>query len=609
MKTRMVWPIIFLLAVMPLGDNGPKIGRRLEAAAPAASPVRRVNVWQTLGNQVDDNTASIFWFGHETDHNLYNYVDVRVGYTEQALRIFVTVVDYNLWERPSGPYGDEDPRRYDAVAVYLDTGGNRAAQPDSDDYFFANGWRSWPNENTPSYHRDGRGTGSGWDEDWSGTWTENVGANWYNTGPNDNGNCPSVRMDCDAGRATAMTIPFSSLGLSGPPPPGTVWGLGVYLYDRDAPEPAELVSPPAMWPETFFSDIPSTWGEIVFDPPPYVPPPAVAQGTTVIRRGLGNSTVADAYVGGDGNCDGGYLGGGDINHGDEGLFVANQSLVADFPCWSKSYLRFDLDGIPAGKVILSATLTLHLWGNAGYTPSLSFPSYIHLFTVAEDWNELDPGGIIWNNAPMAWENLTATWVYPRTDGGPDFPGVPYHWDATQAVAEAYAAGRPLNIALYTADTHFDSSKYLLSSEAGDWVEEGRPTLTVLWGEPIPGLEKGVNRLTAFLGEVLTYTLRLQGTGSILYLHDPIPAGTAYIPDSVTGGASYNPLANQIEWSGALSLTERLTITFAVSVTVTGPHAIVNTAVVTDGIHAPLTASVTTIVNGFSIDLPVLMKSR
>ncbi len=603
MKAQTIWRVLCRLSVLlVLSGNHSPPSASSTGNEPAATSTRRVNVWRTTSGPVDDNTASIFWFGHETGHNLYNYVDVRVGYTSQYLRLFVTVIDYNLWQMPSE---NRDPRLYDAVAIYLDTAGDRATAPQPDDYFFVNGWRhSWPGENKEAYHRDGRGTGSGWNENWSTTWTESVGYGWYNTGPNDNGNCPTVPSDCDAGWSTTITLTFASLGLSGPPAPGTVWGLGLYLYDRDAAEPAPLVSPPAMWPETFNASNPSTWGEIAFDPPPYVPRPAVATGTTVVRRDLGGA-VADAYVGGGGNCDGGYLGGGDVNHGDEGLFVASQSLVGDFPCWSKSYLRFGLSGIPAGKVILSATLTLHLWGNAGPVPSQAPPSYTHLFTVAEDWDEHT---IIWNTAPMAKENLTATWVYPRTDNGPDFPGIPYTWDATQAVAEAYAAGRPLNIALYTSDTNFDSSKYYISSDAlSDWIPEAKPTLRVIWGEPAPGAEKRVSRSTARTGDVLTYTLRLLGAGTTLYLRDPIPTGTVYRPGSVTGGASYNAGANRVEWSEVLSASARLTITFGVTVTATGPRAIVNTATITDGISPFLVVSATTVVNGFSVYLPVVLR--
>lgn len=569
----------------------------------SAGIVRRINVWPAIGAQVDDNTASIFWFGRATRND--NYVDVRVGYTQEYLRIFVTVVDYYLWERTSP---DKDPRLYDAVAIYFDTAGDRASTPQPDDYVFANGWRSWPNGNAPEYHRDSRGTGSGWDENWSADWTETVGVNWYNSGPNSNGSCFNPRdytQDCDAGWATAITIPFAALGLAGPPASGTVWGLGVYLYDRDDGEPAPLVSPPAHWPEYFLASNPATWGTLVFDPSPYRPRSATSEGVTTVRRDL-SGQVADAYVGGGGNCEGGYLGGADQNYGDEGLFVANQSLVADFPCWSKSYLRFSLSSIPPGKVILSATLTLHLWGNAGPVPSLSYPSLIQLFTVAETWDEHT---ITWNNAPMAVQNLTATWVFPRTDGGPDFPGIAYHWDATQAVAEAYAYGQPLNVVLYTADTHFDSSKYFVSSDAAsDWLPAAKPTLRVTWGRPVPAAEKRASRGSARLGDVVTYSIYLLGAGTTLHVRDPIPPEVAFVPGSEQGGIHWNSAANQMEWVGALAATERTTLAFAVQVNVARPWAVVNTAIVTDGINPALFPSATFIANGYQVYLPVLLRS-
>ena len=189
-----------------------------------------------------------------------------------------------------------------------------------------------------------------------------------------------------------------------------------------------------------------------------------------------------------------------------------------------------------------------------------------------------------------------------------FPGIPYTWDATQAVAEAYVAGRPLNVALYTSDTNFDSSKYYISSDASsDWLPVGKPTLTVVWGDPAPGAEKRVSQPTTRTGDVLTYTLRLVGAGTTLYLHDPIPAGTVYRPGSTTGGASYNSGANHIAWSGVLSAGAQLTITFGVTVTATGPLAIVNTATLTDGISLSV-VSATTIVNGFSFYLPVVLRT-
>lgn len=37
------------------------------------------------------------------------------------------------------------------------------------------------------------------------------------------------------------------------------------------------------------------------------------------------------------------------------------------------------------------------------------PSYIQVLTVDQDWNE---NTLTWNNAPLAAENITGTWVDP-----------------------------------------------------------------------------------------------------------------------------------------------------------------------------------------------------
>ncbi|MFN3928752.1 MAG: DNRLRE domain-containing protein, partial [Thermoflexus sp.] len=107
------------------------------------------------------------------------------------------------------------------------------------------------------------------------------------------------------------------------------------------------------------------------------------------------------------------------------------------------------------------------------------PSWIQVLTVAQDW---DDQNLTWNNAPLAVENIGGTWVYPVTSS-PGWPGIPYRWDVTYAVAQAHAAGQPLRLALYSADADYHSGKYFVSSDTGDWNERGRPTLTVVWGEP------------------------------------------------------------------------------------------------------------------------------
>jgi hypothetical protein len=187
--------------------------------------------------------------------------------------------------------------------------------------------------------------------------------------------------------------------------------------------------------------------------------------------------VIDAYVGGGGSCGGGIYGGGDVPHPSGDLFVQSQSDVADFPCFSKTYLRFDLGAVPAGKVIKSAALEVYQFG--GSDPSQAQPSYIQLLSTTDDWQEAT---LTWNNAPLASRNHGGTWANPILSF-PGWPGMKVAWDATAPVADAYAGGRPVSLVLYSADSAYHSGKYFVGSEVGDWDADGRPTLIVTWSEP------------------------------------------------------------------------------------------------------------------------------
>lgn len=544
--------------------------------------------------------AGIFWFGRvdPPDDPGQNYADVRVGYTEEKLVIYVNVQDYYVWYDEEAT-SSTDLTRYDAVAVYLDTSDDRASTPQPDDYYFLSGLCLYGCEDGSSYGREAQGTGTGWDTDWHEDWHDTTWASWYcNPGPNNN--------DCgiDFGWWSYISVPWEAVDLSGPPVRGTRWGLGIQLHDRDDHAPAGYVSPES-WPETFSVDSPSSWGELTFGFASYTPPPAVEQGTIEIRRGLRDGVVEDAWVGGGGTCAGGHK--GDPEHDtygdDSNLFVANQSGIADFPCYSKTFLRFGLGDIPAGKTVMSATLTLHHWSNA--KPEEAQPSLISLFAVDGHWEE---NSLTWNNAPLARANLSARWVDPLTSF-PGWPGVRYDWDATQAVADVYTAGEPLNVALYTADTNMHSSKYLVSSDTGDWNAEARPTLTVVYGEPMGTLEKRVRPVAPSSGEVITYTMVALGSGRSLTLTDVIPDGVSDPgPIQVTGGtADYDAASRRVEWRGPPAVGHPVTITFPVRVEMGGPDVLVNTATLVDAVNGTDADTAVAIVDGFPLYLPVAVR--
>ena len=569
--------------------------------AQVGSP-RRVNIPYS-SDQVDWAETAIFWFG-SNDQGIpsRNYVDVRLAYTPTALQVRFTVVDYYLWSIDFTQ--TNDLAAYDAAAIYLDTGFDRAAAPQLDDYVFLVGARHWPNENAVQYHRQARGTGAGWDTSWSGEWTDYEAMQWSDSGPNDNGG------NIDYGWFAILTIPWETLGRSGPPSENTLWGLGAQLYDRDDSAASGWVDP-EHWPETFDADSPVTWGELHFGYADYEPPPAVPEGTTVIRASSPtDNTVEDAWMGGGGTCGGGHNGGSEVNHGDEAdLFVGTETAPTHFPCFSKSYLRFSLDAIPPGKVILSAALELHLWGNAG-DPGQAQPSWVHLLTVSDPWDEM---AIHWNNAPLAQENVSATWVYPYSRPGDiQWPGDSYEWDATKAVAKAYDADRPVSLVIYGSDTAQHSSKYLLSSES--YYVEGRPTLTVVWGqgillhkaaqvEPLPG------ESVLGLGGTITYTLQAIGSGQAITVTDALPAEVSHplTYTSSSGAVSYDSTTRTLLWVGTPDNGQVATIDYPVTVIQDGTYLLVNAAHLTTEDGHTYMASSMVLVEPYQAFLPLVLR--
>ena len=219
---------------------------------------------------------------------------------------------------------------------------------------------------------------------------------------------------------------------------------------------------------------PASWGELIFGLPDYTPPPVLTDLTsTTIRHGTNGADVPDGHVGGATNCAGGippfWPTWGNLNHsGDFQVNIQNQWNLGDFACFSKYYVTFPLDALPLNQGIESASLRMYHFGNS--LPELAEPSMIQVLTVDEDWNE---NTVVWNNAPLAVENVARSWVNPIPAGG---AGQFITWDLSQAVADAYAAGQPLRLVLYSADNARHSGKYFNSSEVLN--PDRRPTLFI-----------------------------------------------------------------------------------------------------------------------------------
>ncbi len=573
--------LVALLAAGPVSGSG---------ALAAPLPVMyRVNAPHFSNGLVFDESA-VFWLGRVTPTE--NYADVRVAYIDQALWLHVNIMDQHLWY-------DTEPAAatltdWDSVTIYLDKRGNSGGAPTPDSYRF-DGQLSWW-ESRADYQATYRGNGSAWVP-------ASIPFTTYN---NWNGSVPPNEPGAHHGWFIAFRIPFDSLGMSSPPAPGTTWGLGIAVHDRDVATGS--MTPDKFWPPNLSTNQPSSWGQLYFGRPAYVPPASVVkQGTTTIRQGLNGAVVPDAAVGGDNECGGGlsdyFVQWGNLNHAHKVLFnVQNVEAISEWPCFSKAFVTFPLSSIPSGKTVISATLTLYHSGNPGPAPEASF---VQVFTVGDDWSE---NNITWNNAPLARENLGGVLI-PSVQTAPPYPGIPYVWDVSRAVAEAHHANQPVRLALYSSHGPFHGGRYFHSSDVEEYNAQGRPALSVAWGSVGPTLKAEVQPVFAATGTTVTYTVSLQGSGHAMTLTKVLPelvSAPLSLNTSGGGAATYNALQHRIDWAATVAPGVPVTIVFPVKISAVAPAALVSRAVLTDSLAGVATSTTTVIANGRRVYLPVIL---
>ena len=429
----------------------------------STSSIRTINIPYFNVSDLATKTPemAILWFGKVNLND--NYTDVRIGYNNSELLIYAQVFDRRLWYNPSPSTSSFEDWDSLAVTLHLSGGSSTLTQQS---YQFLSQLYWW--EGSANFKKSFQGNNN--------TWVEKPLSSTTSTGWR--GNAPNDNVD-DRGWTATFHIPFSTLGLSTTPANGTIWRLGFNLYDRDSANGPSLS--PKVWPEDFQNKNPNSWGQLRFGMPGYISPKITSQQTSILRQGVSGMQVPDSPVGGGSVCGSGldfWTQWGNANYSGVTFFnVQNQTDVADWPCFSKHYVTFPLTNIPAGKLIKSAHLSLHQFGNAD--PQNAKSSLIQVFSIKDDWNE---STLTWNNAPLALENLSQTWVGVIQTSVP-WPGNEYTWDVSRAVDQAYQSGTPVRLVIYSADSAQHSGKYFTTSEAGDWDAVGRPTLFVDWGNP------------------------------------------------------------------------------------------------------------------------------
>ncbi len=124
-------------------------------------------------------------------------------------------------------------------------------------------------------------------------------------------------------------------------------------------------------------------------------------------------------------------------------------------------------------------------------------------------------------------------------------------------------------------------------------------------------DKRASLSTPQFGETITYTIVLRKTGGTLSetirVTDTIPIGLGYVPNTFTTTLGTIDASNAptLRWSGMISDTPIVTLTYAVTVTTASSQVISNTAVIAGESIGTLERRATITVNGRTIFLPLI----
>lgn len=123
--------------------------------------------------------------------------------------------------------------------------------------------------------------------------------------------------------------------------------------------------------------------------------------------------------------------------------------------------------------------------------------------------------------------------------------------------------------------------------------------------------KSASRATAAQGDTVTYTIVLRNTGGPLAasarVTDTLPGGLNYVGGSFAATLGTVQAAPPVlKWTGVMSTTPVVTLTYAATVIAVGPISLVNSAEIEfDG--TVLSRSATVIVDGLTLYLPLILK--
>jgi uncharacterized repeat protein (TIGR01451 family) len=142
-----------------------------------------------------------------------------------------------------------------------------------------------------------------------------------------------------------------------------------------------------------------------------------------------------------------------------------------------------------------------------------------------------------------------------------------------------------------------------------------PSIGAFEGDPLTGTSsKAASTAFSQYGDSITYTVVIHSLSAPLtatvHLTDMVPTELTYVPGSLTAssGTATDASAPTLRWSGLLTPTPAVTVTYVASVSTTTPQTIINSALIAAPGYQAITRTVTIIANGRVVYLPLFIRA-
>jgi uncharacterized repeat protein (TIGR01451 family) len=286
-------------------------------------------------------------------------------------------------------------------------------------------------------------------------------------------------------------------------------------------------------------------------------------------------------------------------HGDNGamwrnavfrnnLFLGTRYAFEFVTVADEGFRDFDYDAWGTTRAIGGIDAPHFKWDNVRYDRLFDLPAGVEDHGVEAAFGHLENAAL-----PADWDvpaepgsrNLRLVAGTPEIDTGTALPNL----------NDAFALSGPPDMGAF---------------EYGETLPEYGPRA---WLPDLSSSFKRASRPAPGFGETVTYTILLRNAGALLtdtlVLTDTVPSGLSYVTGSLTAtlGAPDDGSAPLLHWSGVLSSTSAVTLTYVVTVTETSPRFIGNTVTLNAGSAGLLSRTATIVVNGHAIYLSLVMK--